>query len=485
MARFGGLVVSALLALAAVLLLVGPAGATHDHKHSAAGNWRMHFPKTPGRADTGVLHLRAVDKAAASAAAAQLQWGSWALGGTGCGPRATEFAVGTFERDSDNGPVVGCFSPTSGIFYGVFKSTKYKVEGGLSGSLSGPMNSGVFPSQPNNSLATTFIGHFAGDGAKAEEALAGSLCPAARRTSSRGQTPPQAACALDRVVFIEGTNKPVLAKSERAAVRQPVYLLARVTSKVVPADVVLVFPPAVKEVDIFAKPEASVGVTCGKPAATGEGRQYLLCKLTQANARVAVGVYVPTALGGKELKVELLVGRPRASRQAAREWLANTAKAVDVELEVVAPPPPPPPPPPGANKNSLEGHWVEFVPTGAKTRTRFGPAFPGADLRIAISDKKATRAEVFATSSGNVDLILLDPQAAGRPYYDGSASFPPSASASALKPITLELIAAGKAATRFPGVCGGIAVQANAPILCGTWGKDTAERRVVLRRVSD
>jgi hypothetical protein len=442
----------------------------------------MHFPKTPGRADTGVLHLTAVGKDAARAAAAQLDWGSWALGGTGCGSRATEFAVGTFTRDTDKGPVVGCFSPTSGIFYAVFKSTKYKVEGGLSGSLPGPMVAGVFPAQPRDPLTTTFIGHFPGDGADAE-VLAGSLCPAARRTSMHEQTPPQAKCELDRVVFIEGTNKPVLAKSNRATVRQPLYLLARVASKVVPADVALVFPPAVKEADIFAKPEASVGVSCGKPAATGTGRQYLLCKLTQAKGRVAVGVYVPTALSGKQLEVELRVGRPKAAGQAAREWLAKTTKAVDVELEIVAPPPAPRPPPPGANKHSLEGHWVEFVPTGAKTRVRFGPAFPGADLRIAISDKKATRADVFATSSGNVDLILLDPQVAGRPYYDGSASFPPSASASALQPIALELIGAGKAATRFPGVCGGIAEQANAPILCGTWGRGTAERRVVLQRV--
>jgi hypothetical protein len=182
MARLGPLVVSALLALAAVLLLAGPAGATHDPKHPAAGNWRMHFPKTPGRADTGVLHLMAVDEAAARSAAAQLQWGSWALGGTGCGPRATAFAVGTFARDSDKGPVVGCFSPTSGIFYGVFKSTQYKVEGGLSGTLPGPMVAGVFPAQPRDELTTTFIGHFPGDGATKE-------AQACRRVSALGASP--------------------------------------------------------------------------------------------------------------------------------------------------------------------------------------------------------------------------------------------------------------------------------------------------------
>src|SRR6476469_4511599 len=101
------------LVVALLVIAIGaalaPANANHDPAHVASGNWRMYFSdNAPGRAQTGLLHLAAVDKVTYAASADQLNYGSWASGG--CGSRATQFYVGYFERDADKGPVVGCIS---------------------------------------------------------------------------------------------------------------------------------------------------------------------------------------------------------------------------------------------------------------------------------------------------------------------------------------------------------------------------------------
>jgi hypothetical protein len=151
------------------------ANADHDPDHLASGNWRMYFSdNAPGRAKTGLLHLAAVDKATYKASEDQLNYGSWAS--SGCGSTATQFYVGYFQRDADKGPVVGCISGgPSGLFYGVFQSSKYffsgsqdPVEGDLAGTLGGVIVAGVFPSEPTDDVSTTFEGHFSGDGAAPE-----------------------------------------------------------------------------------------------------------------------------------------------------------------------------------------------------------------------------------------------------------------------------------------------------------------------------
>ena len=441
----------------------------------------MHFPKTPGRADKGVLHLRAVSKAAASAAAAadHPNWGGWALGGTGCGPGATAFAVGTFERDSDKGPVVGCFSPTSGIFYGVFKSTKYNVEGGLSGSLSGPMNSGVFPAQPRNELTTTFIGHFAGDGAAAEEKTVEVFCGGNRKPSAVGAAHQEvpAQCELDRVT-IDEQDTPKKATSRRVFENTEVVFLGRVLSPVVPAAVVITFPAEVRAGDVTVYGPATRGVTCPKSVKVPD----LVCRLDTRQGRIAVIVKAPSGtVKGYKLEVQLRIARPRRPGETEREWLTTVVRdQVAVDAVVIPAPPSPTAPPPPKSTDPIEGSWQGFVPSGAQARTRFDEAFPKADLQLArAKDADGNlRNDLYATTAkGNVDLFLNETGTAKA--FDGTAQ----TSGTAVLPIKLELIPAGSKAVRFPGICGVAAEQAKTAVLCGTFGKGADEKRVILRRV--
>jgi hypothetical protein len=140
-----------------------------------------------GRAKTGILRLRAVSKAAGQQEARTLKWGGFL---SECGSRADDYYIGSFKRDRDSGLVVGCTHPVSGLFHGVFRSQQYGVEGGLEGTLGGPVAAGVFPARPGDVLTTGFRAHFALDGSGAEDS-----CPAPRRptgastSSARAATP--------------------------------------------------------------------------------------------------------------------------------------------------------------------------------------------------------------------------------------------------------------------------------------------------------
>jgi len=125
----------------------------------------MTFNPTPGRANEGILRLQAVSKAAAGI-------GSFKIGTylpQECGSSVTHYYKGTFQRDTDSGPIIGCFTRGSGSFVSVFKSTQYNVEGVLRGSLPGPMVAGLWPSQPRDPVTVSFRRHFTGDGAGAEQ----------------------------------------------------------------------------------------------------------------------------------------------------------------------------------------------------------------------------------------------------------------------------------------------------------------------------
>lgn len=168
----GRLLAAALLTVGAASLLGGPAGATHDHGHRASGEWELIFPPNDpdvkrGRAKTATLRLRAVAPAQGLQERTKFKWGGWLVGE--CGKDAKEHYVGTFRRDADSGPVVGCVSSASGGFKAVFQSTKYRVEGGLTGSLPGPIAVGVFPAAPRYVIDARFVKHFPGDGADEEK----------------------------------------------------------------------------------------------------------------------------------------------------------------------------------------------------------------------------------------------------------------------------------------------------------------------------
>ena len=167
MARVRRCGAAALLYAAAALLLAAAAGATHDPRHRASGDWVMSFPDNDpaiqsGSAKTGALHLRAVSKEAGKQEAAKFKYGAFL---SECGSTADDFYIGTFRRDPDTGPLVGCVHKVSGIFSAVWRSNKYGVEGGFQGVLGGPVAASPFPSRPSNVFATSFRGHFPGDGA--------------------------------------------------------------------------------------------------------------------------------------------------------------------------------------------------------------------------------------------------------------------------------------------------------------------------------
>jgi hypothetical protein len=180
------LLLSALVATAA-FLFPGSAAASHDDEHPASGEWEMQFPDSDpgvraGRAKTGKLRLRAVSRAVGEQEQTAFKWGSFVHE---CGSNAQDYYVGSFERDTDSGPIVGCIHPVSGIFHGVFRSKQYGVEGAIEGVLGGPVAAGVFPARPSDVLGTSFRRHFPGDGTSAA-----ASCPAPRRTSARTRSVP-------------------------------------------------------------------------------------------------------------------------------------------------------------------------------------------------------------------------------------------------------------------------------------------------------
>jgi hypothetical protein len=497
-----------LVVLLAALFYAGPANATHDPAHPFSGRWEMGFSDSDpgvrqGQAKTATLIFLARDKATFEAESRNKgkfpTWGTWA--GGECGSDARDFYVGTFARGDDTGNLVACVHPVSGILHAVFKSDKYAVEGAIT-TAGGPGGYGVFPSLPNtpfNSLQ--YLGHVAGDGAKAEEdvdegSLCGSRVPAA-------QSQKQAVCKLDRVVFLDGTNAVQgVASSKRAVVGQRVYLLARVTSGVVPADLILVLPKEVAKADIEVVQEAKAsGLGCRPPAklTTGAhaGKSYLVCTIDRPKSRVLVGVIVPKALSNKPLEVLLLVGKPKAPGQA-REWIAKQTLAVDVDVEVVQPKPAPPKPAanPAVARDRIEGHWVGFVPAsgrslpGALQPYDPPPLFPAADIRITKAREVGNvYNDIFATARGSVGEIYLNAPKT-KAYLSGAASLiydgaiaPSGVQLKSGKgdAIQLELISPGAKAVVFPALCLGVAEQAKAPILCGI----SEGKRLVLRRVSD
>jgi hypothetical protein len=506
-----------LLALLAVALLVaGPANARHDTDHPFSGKWEMGFSDTDpgvrqGQAKTATLIFNATDKTTfdnnSKNTAIFPVWGTWA--GTECGDDARDFYVGTFSRGDDTGDLVACVHPVSTILHAVFKSKKYSVEGAIT-TAGGPGGYGVFPSQPNtpfNSLQ--FLGHVPGDGAKAEEVVEESLCPS-RTPAARNQTAP-AKCRLDRVVFYEGTNVVHgVADSERAVVGQWVYFLANVTSKVVPAQLLLLLPPEAKEVEVV--PEAkSGGLACdsAKTVSSGKyaGKRYLLCTIDRAKSRVLVAIRAPKTLSKKKLEVLLLVRNPQAT-EAASKWLARQTLAVDVVDVAVVQPKPAPPKPTAAPKDPIEGRWVGFAPKPRVLPGRLDPLELkdlnlDAEIRIGKAQPEGGSAEgsagdVFMGRGNYIDVSLNKPRV--KTYlsgftsmlYDGkldvNAHLPPGHQLRELNvAIQLELIRPGSKAVSYPPLCLGIAEQANAPILCGlvTQAEGKVLSRLVLKRVSD
>jgi hypothetical protein len=502
--------------LAAALLVAGPANATHDPTHPFSGEWEMQFLDDDflvrqGRAKTATIELKARDAAAVEMLARDsnaFRWGSWAPGE--CGEAADDYYVGKFTRGDDSGDVVGCVHPVSGIIHAVFKSRD--GEGGFA-TAGGPGGYGIFPfGQPTERFnAFLFLRHLPDDGSKPEEVVAeGSLCggskPAAQR--SQQQSKPQAGCKLDRVVFLDGTNAVQgVASSKLAVVGQRVYFLARVTSTVVPADLVLLFPKEVARGDIEVVQEAKAsGLGCTPPSklstGTHAGKPYFVCTIDRPKSRVLVGVIVPKALSNKPLEVLLLVGKPKAPGQA-REWIAKQTLAVNVDIEVVQPKPAPPKPvaSPAAAKDPIEGHWVGFVPKPGRNLPGIlkpvdpPPLLPDADVRITKAQNvDRVYNDIFATARGSAGEIYLNepkpktyPSGARSLIYDGSVA-PTGLQLRAGKglPVQIELIVPGSRAVVFPELCLGVAEQAKAPILCGLVGtRDKPDQRIVLRRVSD
>ena len=186
-------------------VVISPAArATHDPVHAFAGEWQMEFAQ--GQSRTGTLKIRAVAAAAGRAAQAGFKWGGWLNGN--CTVAATQWYQGEFGRGSDTGPIVGCTSRGSGIFYLVFKSTQFGVEGGLFFSGPGGAVYAVFPTEPvsqqGEEFAVSFRRHFAGDGSGAEEPPQ-PRC-GGRRISAREHGAGSPVCKLERVVFLEGTK---------------------------------------------------------------------------------------------------------------------------------------------------------------------------------------------------------------------------------------------------------------------------------------
>lgn len=456
-----------------------------------------------GRAKTATIELKARDPAAVQMLARDstaFKWGSWAP--SECGEAADDYYVGKFTRGDDSGDLVGCVHPVSGIIHVVFKSRD--GEGGFA-TAGGPGGYGIFPfGQPTERFdGFAFLRHLPDDGSKPEEVVAeGSLCGS--RTPAVQSQAAQAVCKLDRVVFADGTNAVVgVADSKRVVVKGRLYVLARVTSRVVPADLILLFPKEVPKANIEVVAEAKAGGLGCTPSAltTGKhaGKQYLLCTVDKSKSRVLVGVVIPKALNGKTFEVLLLLGKPKAPGQA-REWIDKQTLALDLDVEVVQPKPvplKPVAPQPAAAQDPIEGHWVGFVPKPVQLPKELNlqplvldPLVPDADVRITKARQgPSVREDLFATAtSSKVDLYLNKPRS--QKYANGAVSllyegsvFPGGGSGSS--PAQLELIVPGQRAVAFPQVCLGVAEQAKAPILCGFVSYAGRGWRIVLKRISD
>jgi hypothetical protein len=493
------------VAAVALLVMILPAGvgANHDPDHAASGDWLMTFPPTPGRADTGKLHLAFTSKANYEAKAASLHYGSWAAGE--CGTGATQFYVGTFTRDKDSGLVIGCVSQgPSGLFYGVFQSTVYKVEGGLAGTLGAVMTAGVFPSQPQDEFNSQFLGHFAGDGAAPEEAVltcseSGVIHGPLARSAERAQ-PALAACKIKRVALLLGSNQVKPADSERAVVGQTEYFQGVVKSKVVPALVVMVFPKDVAANDVFVLQSSSQGIgPCGRVATTADGRKLIACKLTVAAPTAGTVVFgvnnVPTSLGGGQLQVQLRVGKPLQAGQRVPDWLTDPANyAVDVETNIIAAAKPAasasPAPPPPAGLDPIQGHYSATKGLIGGTSPANLPLAIPTDATANIQPESREIKDVFFTtetssvSGPNPLQLRLNKPIANTNVYDGQILLPgmnPDV-AGAWKHVQLELIQKGQFAKDFPQYCAGYAFQAKATILCGTYDDGDKKLLVVMTR---
>ena len=473
------------------MLLPAGVGANHDPDHAASGDWLMTFPPTPGRADTGKLHLAFSSKANYEAKAATLRYGTWAAGE--CGTNATQFYVGTFTRDKDSGLVVGCLSQgPSGLFYGVFQSTVYKVEGGLAGTLGAVMTAGVFPSQPQDEFNSQFLGHFAGDGAAPEEEIT-LECDGSRTFSDTTPPKPRAICMIRRIEVVKDPAKPgdvpamIPTTSKLALTDSTVYFSGTVSSNTVPALVVVQFPNGVSKDDVVV-PDArlNVGVVCGKPT-TANGRVVVLCRLgapagwkspTQVKGRIVVGLTkVPEALAGAQLQVLIHVGLPLKPGQTARDWLSHNDTALNVQTAIAAKPAPPPAPPvkpvaaPKTNKNVITGEWRSFIPTGGTVPEARPLAFSNVDIHIASTAPTTQQPDLFATTvtppgGDPYGLHLYLDHSVGTLY---SGFLEPPSTQGVRDAVTLELIPANAFSDHYPALCAGFAAQAKAPVLCGPY----------------
>jgi hypothetical protein len=471
-------------------VLSTPASANHNPSVAFAGNWSLTSIGGP----VGTLSFRVIPAESGPASMRAIK----DVDLTNLCPEQSWYA-GTFAVGGDSGQLVGCTENNGRSIYVQYTSASGPGFFFASLDAAGAAYSGksyLFETGLVGGITGAFQGHFEGDGSG--EAVQENLCGGRAPAAAEGQ-PKQAVCKLDRVVFLDGTNAVQgVASSKRAVVGQRVYFLARVTSAVVPADLVLLFPKEVAGSDIEVVSEAKAsGLGCTQPSklrtGTHAGKSYIVCTIDKSKSRLVVGVIVPKALSNKPLDVLLLVGKPKAAGQA-REWIAKQTLAVDVDIEIVLPKPAASQP--AAARDPIEGHWVGFVPKPGRDLPGVlkpfdpPPFFADADLRITkAQDVNRLYNDIFTTLRGSFGEIYLN-EPKSEVYKSGAVSliYEGSLARSGVQlkagrgdAVQLELIRPGTRVVKSPELCLGVAEQAKAPILCGL----VEGKRMVLRRVSD
>ena len=443
----------------------------------------MTFPPTPGRADTGKLHLAFSSKANYEAKAATLRYGTSAAGECETTRRSStsEPSLATRTAASWSGAsarseraLLRCLPEHRVQSRGARRDAPGRHDrrrlpvaatGRVQLAVPRALRRGrrrarggdhaLVRRQPN------LLGHHT---AEAESDL--------HDQAHRGRLDP--AKPGDVPAMIPTTSKLALTDST-------VYFSGTVSSNTVPALVVVQFPNGVSKDDVVV-PDArlNVGVVCGKPT-TANRRVLVLCSWSprrwshrRGQGRILGALRSPRPSPGAHCSADPRRAAAEA-RQTARDWLSHndTPSTSRQRSRQSRAPARPAGQAGGRSEDEQERHHrrVEKLHPDLRTVPEARPlAFSNVDIHIASTPRRrssltssprrsrrpaATRTDFTSTS---ITLGTL---------YSGFLE-PPSTQG-VRDAVTLELIPANAFSDHYPALCAGFAAQAKAPVLCGPY----------------